>query len=86
LGTAGKSLLERGRKSLLPRVVLLGGAAVRKSLMGMELLEVELKVGLVLEVDPKVGPLAVEGKVWPLEVELEVKLELGLASDSLGAE
>jgi len=54
--------------------------------MGMELLEVELKVGLVLEVDPKVGPLAVEGKVWPLEVELEVKLELGLASDSLGAE
>jgi len=86
LGTAGKSLLERGRESLLPRVVLLGGAAVRKSLMGMELLEVELKVGLVLEVDPKVGPLAVEGKVWPLEVELEVKLELGLASDSLGAE
>jgi len=50
--------------------------------MGMELLEVELKAGLLLEVEPKVGPLEVEGKVGPLEV----KLELGLTSDSLGAE
>lgn len=37
LGTVGKSLLDRGRNSLLPRVVPLGGAEVRKSLIGVEL-------------------------------------------------